>query len=235
MGFLGLFGKKGDLKKHIARVAKKNAQAVDRWASIQALSEAGTEEAVAALLTRFTIRVDPSITDQEEKEAAFQGIVRAGANAVVPVQAFLRKTDAIAWPIRILEHVLDETAVVNELLDLLGNMDTEYARDPQKKVDVLGQLESRPDPRTVEAATPFLEDVNETVRFHAIATIAAQDNVEDAKAALEAAWVQEDSVRAMDSHAKLFVAKGWAVSDAEKIGAVMPESYRLDGDKVVAA
>jgi len=36
-----------------------------------ALAEMGTAEAVAALLKRFTFTMDPSITDQEEKDGAY--------------------------------------------------------------------------------------------------------------------------------------------------------------------
>ena len=40
------------------------------------------------LLKRFTFHMDPSITDQEEKDAAFRGILRAGRGAIEPVRAF---------------------------------------------------------------------------------------------------------------------------------------------------
>ena len=62
----------------------RRAQAVDRWEAIQALARMQTPEAVEALLPRFTFYVDPSITDQEEKDAAFEGIVATGEAAVAP-------------------------------------------------------------------------------------------------------------------------------------------------------
>jgi HEAT repeat protein len=58
--------------------ADKRAQAYDREEAIRALWVVGTPQAVEALLKRFTFAIDPSITDQEEKALAFEGIVRVG-------------------------------------------------------------------------------------------------------------------------------------------------------------
>ena len=80
--FKGGAGSKGTaststLRKHAARVANKRAQAPDRWDSIQALAQMGTPEAIEALLVRFSFQTDPSITDQEEKDAAFEAAIEA--------------------------------------------------------------------------------------------------------------------------------------------------------------
>ena len=134
MGFLDFFGRKGSAKaldKHVKRAGDKRAQAPDRWTSLVALGDAGTVEAVEGLLQRFTFRVDPSITDQEEKDLAFQSILKAGDAAVPPVRAYLADADAIAWPVRLLDELQGTESVVAALLELLGEMDTEYERDPQ--------------------------------------------------------------------------------------------------------
>ena len=62
-----------------------------------------TAEAVEVLLKRFTFHMDPSITDQEEKDAAFRGILRAGRNAIEPVRAFAAKAESLAWPMKIIK------------------------------------------------------------------------------------------------------------------------------------
>jgi hypothetical protein len=58
--------------------ADKRAQAYDRDEAIRGLIEIGTPEAAAPLLKRFTLKVDPSITDQDEKQLALDGIVSIG-------------------------------------------------------------------------------------------------------------------------------------------------------------
>ena len=90
MGLFDLFskgsgkkGEKGEKKsnpasKYAEKAGDKRAQNYDRQEAIQNLADLGTVESAAALLKRFTFMIDPSITDQEEKEAAFNGILRAG-------------------------------------------------------------------------------------------------------------------------------------------------------------
>ena len=59
------------LEKLASRAANKRIQAVDRWEAIQTLAKLGTPEAVGALLPRFKFYVEPSISAQDEKQAAY--------------------------------------------------------------------------------------------------------------------------------------------------------------------
>src|SRR5258708_40305543 len=74
--------------KNVARLGKvagdKHAQNYDRIEAIDALGKVGTGDAAAALLKRFTFHIDPSITDQEEKEAAIRDVLAAGGAAQGP-------------------------------------------------------------------------------------------------------------------------------------------------------
>lgn len=232
MGFLGLFGNKsgtGALKKHAARVANKRAQAPDRWESIKALGAIESSEACEALLVRFTYQVDPSITDQEEKDAAFEAVVRQGERAIEPLRAFLRRSESIAWPLKGLDRVLSEGEVIAELIAILEPMDTEYERDPQKKIEVLSALEERRDPRIADAVVRFLEDVNETARFHAVSTLLAQENVLAHRQALLDTLIREDSVRV-----RARVLQGFAETEmdlgpsVEKVRAKLPPGFSVD-------
>ena len=100
MGLFDVFkGGGGGLKKHVERVANKRAQKHERWESIEVLSADGSDEAIRALLTRFTIRVDPSITEGEEMNLAFHGVVQHGEAALEPVRVFLYYTETLAWPL----------------------------------------------------------------------------------------------------------------------------------------
>jgi len=236
MGLLDFFGRKSGnraLEKHAKRTADKRAQAPDRWGSIQALAEMKTADAVEALLQRFTFRVDPSITDQEEKELAFQGILTAGELAVPPVRAYLKEADAIAWPVRILDELEGEGAVVEALLGVLDEMGTEYERDPQRKIDVLAQLEARQDPRIIEAVTPFLEDVNETVRFHAAGAILAQEDAEASRGRLIELLATDEGTRVRASVLDAFIERGWDLGDrAKDVQPNLPPGYVLDGSAI---
>lgn len=231
MGLLDIFSRKGPIEKHGGRVANKRAQNPDRWESIQVLAGLKSAEAVEALLRRFTFRMDPSITDQEEKDAAFQGVVAAGDVAVEPVRGFLKRADAISWPLKMLEQLLPPEAVVMELLDLLERMDTEYERDPEKKIQLLAYLEDRTDERIVPAVRPFLDDMNETVRFHAAGAVLTQDNAVDARGDLLDALVAEESVRVRVRILDGFVDQGWEIPEdrREDVRPKLPQGFALEG------
>lgn len=229
MGLFDVFkGGGGGLSKHVARVANKRAQKHERWESIQVLAADGSEEAIRALLTRFTIKVDPSITDGEEKNEAFVGIVRQGEAALGPVKDFLQSSDTLAWPLKILREIQSEEEVTTTLLELLSTMDTEYERDPQKKIDLIASFEEVEDPRIVEAVIRFLDDMNETVRFHAVGAILHQPRAEVAKEALTRTLLKEESVRVRMRILDGFIDHGWTLEQQkEEVSKHLPSGYTL--------
>src|SRR5688572_11082421 len=153
MGRFDIFKKKdGDRKsspaaKWAEAAGSKRAQAYDRQEAIQELSKLGTADAAEALLKRFTFATDPSITDQEEKELAFQGILKAGKDAVEPVRAFAAKADSLSWPMRILKELLTEDELIDELIVWLGRWDTEYAKFTDPKLQLLEVLGDHVNPK----------------------------------------------------------------------------------------
>jgi HEAT repeat protein len=236
MGLFDLFkagDKKGASKANPAAKwadrLEKRAQNYDRQEAINALSEMGTPEAVALLLKRFTFHMDPSITDQEEKDAAFRGILKAGRAAVEPVRAFAAKAESLAWPMKIMAELLDEPEYVEELLKWLERWDTEYAKFVDPKVQILTALEEHKHPRIREEVERFLEDVNEPARFHAVSTLVAQ---EDAAAAPALARLvgDEESLRVRTRVAEGLATRGWEVPEDERESARkgLPPGYAID-------
>jgi hypothetical protein len=191
-------------------VADKRAQTYDRLEALQQLAEMKSGDAAAALLKRFTFVIDPSITDQEEKDIAFQGVVAAGKDAVPAVIEFCAKAEALTWPLKILRELLEDDEYREELMELLGRYDTEYARNVEPKLQIISALEAVVDDDVREAVAPFLEDVNETVRFHAVQTTFAQNNaacVPSLVKLLEA----EESVRIKNKVAEGLSFRGWVI------------------------
>ncbi len=232
MAFLGLFGKKTNASpfgKHAGRVASKRVQAVDRWESIQELIRVGTPEAIEALLPRFTFYIEPSITDQEEKDAAFAGIVGLGDVALEPVFSFLQKAESISWPVKMLDKLAPPDVVIEKLLELLQEMDIEYERDPQRKIQILATFEERTDHRIVEAVARFLMDANETVRFNAVGALFSQEEVEKCRDALIDCLCEEESVRIRNRILQGFVDRKWEIgARKDEVTKNLPSSYTLD-------
>jgi hypothetical protein len=233
MAFLGIFGKKSGASpfgKHAERVASKRVQAVDRWESIHELLKVGTSEAIEALLPRFTFYVEPSITDQEEKDAAFAGIIGLGAVVTLePVMSFLRKAESISWPVKMLDRLTSADVVIQTLLELLSEMDIEYERDPQRKIQILATFEERQDPRVVNAVVRFLKDANETVRFNAVGALFFQKEVECCREQFVDCLCEEESVRIRNRILQGFIERNWdAGPRREEIIKNLPSGFAID-------
>jgi HEAT repeat protein len=228
--------KKGDKKSNAAakwaeRAGDKRAQNYDRQEAIQALAEMGTPEAAAALLKRFTFIIDPSITDQEEKDLAFRGVLRAGKDAVEPVRAFAAKAESLAWPMRILKELLDDEEFVDELVLWLSKWDTEYSKFIDPKIQLLVALEEHTNAKVRPAVERFLEDVSEPARFHAVATLLAQGDAE-VLAPLVKLMEEEESVRVKNKIADGVTQREWKVPEElrETMRKVLPYAFSIDGD-----
>lgn len=229
--------KKQPANKKVAQLAKivadKRAQPYDRGDAIRDLAAMKSPEAAEVLLKRFTFSIDPSITDQEEKEAAFDAIVAAGRPMVEPVREFCEKAEVLTWPLRILHAILDDDEYRDELLRLAESFDTEYARNVEPKLQVVSALQDVKGDAVHTALERFFDDANETVRFHAVQSTFAQSRTESVAPLLQL-LAAEESVRIKNKICDGFVLKSWKVP-AESIAAVKKalvdlDDYLLDAD-----
>lgn len=224
------------LMRHAERVLDKRAMSPDRFGSIEYLCRMGTEEAWRALLPRFDFTVDPSITDREEKQYILEHITDSGDSAVEPVKEYLRKTQAINWPIKMLRAISSKEDFVAELLEILSKEDTSYQKNPDRKIACIVALEDEPDARVTPAVLPFLEDVNEDTRFHAVRTLIGQGDA-SAAPALYALLLRDESVRIRTTVVDGLVEKAWPAPEGErdKVAALLPRlpngpfAVRADG------
>jgi hypothetical protein len=221
--------------KNVARLARvagdKHAQNYDRIEAIEALAKSPSTDAAAALLKRFTFHIDPSITDQEEKEAAHRGVLAAGEDAIEPIRAFCAKAESLTWPLKILKEIVSQERYVPELIRLLERFDTEYTRNIDPKSQLLSELEQYKSPDVRRAVEPFLEDVNEAIRFAAVATLFAQGDA-DIVGALAKTLDGEESIRVKNRIAEGLIPRGWAIppDQRESTKKALPGPFVLDSD-----
>lgn len=237
MGLFDFFSKptpEAVIQKHAPRIASKRTQNPDRWDSIHAVGKLKSAAAVEALLPRFTFYVDPSITDNEEKDESFRYIVETGDDAVAPVVKFMGKAESLAWPLKILERITSPERVVTELLALLETMGTDYERDPSRKLAVLSTLEERTDPRILPAVLRFVGDANDEARFFAVGAISRAADKGSAREALDKLLVNEESVRTKSRTLEVFAKEGWALGEAAKaaVQKAVPAGITLGPDGV---
>ncbi len=223
MGLFDIFkgkSKDGEKKSPASKWAdnlNKRAQAYDRQEAITELCKMKNADAAEALLKRFTFVTDPSITDQDEKEQAYEGIVAIGKEAIEPVRVWASTAESVAWPTKIFKALLTPDEVVTELLQMLSKWDTEYAKFIDPKLQILGALEDYENPKIAAAVEPFLKDFTEQARFHAVGAVLAQKS-EATVPALVDAFIEEESVRTRNKIADGLAANGWVIPEDKRDG-----------------
>src|SRR3954469_25762443 len=157
MGILDMIGLGPKLQRLQKKMMEKFGPPENRQGAIEELGEMKTEESVSALLMRYTFRVDPGITDDDEKARVMALIVQGGHTALPAVKKFIRERDEISWPLRALSELLPEAEVVKFLVEIAHKAGNEYSRVPEKKVLILHALMTHKSPEIAPAVMPFLE------------------------------------------------------------------------------
>ncbi len=159
MGIFDFFGSKGGgkggLRKQAQKITEKYGPPENRQKIIQQLADLGTPEALAVLCLRFTIRADPGITDDEEKENVRQILVDAGEKAVPAVKEFLEAHESgVSHGLAVLAALRPPADVVATVLKLLHRLGREYTRDPDKKLVLLSWLAEHHGDLSLARTTP---------------------------------------------------------------------------------
>src|SRR5256712_3697841 len=240
MGLLDLLGIGGSKEERQARsVAKLQKRATEKYGrrenrqgAIEELGELRTPRAIEALLMRYTVRVEPGITDDEEKQRVLALVQQAGSSIAVPVlKKFILGRDEISWPLKALSDLLPETEVVAFLIEALRKAAGEYSRVPEKKVLLLHALAQHRSGEAVPTALPFLEDMDDEVQIAAAQAMAVQKD-ERAREPLIQQFLPADE----GSNARVPEGPAGAQPDTQfdvkgytpKMEAALPPSYKLD-------
>ena len=240
MGLKDLFSSSGRQKsrldKLIKTVTNQYTQTAERYHAMEQLLSDGSEEALVGLLRRFTIVSTKSIEDEEEKGWVYRQLRDMGAKALPAVKKFCLEYDNVAWALRIVEDVADETQEWEILDALLERHPPGYERDPKKKLQVLTHLSEIDDPKVAELLAGYVEDADEGVRFLAAEQLLDIGEEEHAKKALvdRLCNPEEDSVRLRTKILDGLTEHGWDLSeDAERIRPRLGNEHDLQGGRVI--
>lgn len=187
MGIFDFFSKSSKegrfLKKQISQVQDKRAMSPDRMQALQELREA-ISEATLGLFRRFDFQYDKSIEDEQEKEWVHQTLVDLGPGIVPDLRIYLQQTSSFSWPLKILGEVAKGKALQETIQALCEQNNNSYVRDPSKKIQLLSFLGEHKDSVLASLILPYLEDMDEGVRFTAVEALLHQADVEVALAPL---------------------------------------------------
>lgn len=240
MGLFGnLFGgsREERERKRIRDLSKKAQEKYGdpalRTRALEQLRDIGTPEAIAALLQRFTVKTEPTITDNEEKEFTVSIVTSFGEKAVGPIVDFIRANDSVAWAIRCLESLVEEDRLVEVLTAELDKLSREYTREPDKKVLIVNRLAEIEDPRIPPAVAPFLEDPADDVRMAAIHTL-VRHKATAFRDALVDCLLGAEAPRVRAAAAEALAELGLALPERrEEIAAKLPTGFGIDAAGII--
>jgi hypothetical protein len=234
-----LFTKEGRqkraLEKSCAKAANKKLKPDDRRPALYDLLQDGSDQAVEALLRRFTFNYDTNIVmDEEEKNMVYEGLVGLGERVLPMVVRHLKSAPTLSWGLRLVTDLCDRDAAWAVLAEVLDDYDPEYERDPTRKIQLMTFLGEFLDPRAVDALLPFLEDHDETVRFVTVESLFKQMDDRAREPLLELMVnEEEESLRIKHRIAEGFADLGWRVKGfrgtVEKLMAASFQEFVVDG------
>lgn len=180
MGLFDYFSKDKQAERKRSAAHKKLTnmyyQKVDRLASadmMAAMGAEGDDEAIRILLIRFEQQAPNGTIDREEKNYVHDLLVDLGDRAVDVVSNYVRRAEkAVWWPLQVLENLLDGKTFVAFLREVLDETDTDYVRNPEKKIGLVQYAATMGVPSLVEPVVRFVGDHDETVRFTAVDALA---------------------------------------------------------------
>ncbi len=240
MGLFDLFASKEDrargaLEKQRQKLLQKYGPPENRAKVIEQLADDGSPEALGVLCLRFTISVDPTITDADEKEHVLRLLTDEGEPAVEPLKQFLhQQEEGVAWGLRALAQLLPAERVHPIVLAELAHLGRVYSRDPEKKLTLLTWLREHAtglDAAAVEdALLPLLEDFSDDCRIattRALAALAGSERTRDAL--IELLLRDKDNLRVRGEVFEALAALGADVKGHRpSVEALIAEPYYLD-------
>lgn len=213
-----------------------NAKAIkeDRMASIQFLADLeDVATAVTGLLPRFEYSLEHGINDTREKELAMKGIVKHGKDVLPHITAWIKKSNRIAWPIKILKEVGDEAEIVESLKSGLNFNEVSFDQNAvDKNYDILCYLRDYDLGAFGAKLGHFLNDPDERVRFSCVEVLIEQ-KLPEIPILLERFLADDSSenTRVRQSVISAFISHGWKLNEPQKFesGFVAP-GIKLNAD-----
>ncbi|MEE9383663.1 MAG: HEAT repeat domain-containing protein [Nannocystaceae bacterium] len=239
MGFKDFFSSAGRGKARLARNTKTVingfAQSADRYAAMEQLLEDGSKEAHTAVLRRFTVTSSKTIEDEEEKGWVYRRTIALEKGILPALKQFCATQSNLAWALRIVEDVANETEEWAILDAILAAHPPGYERDSQTKLQVLTHLQEIDDEKVVGIVSGYLDDEDETVRFHAVEALLDIGDEHCQRPLLDRfVHEKEDSLRLRNRVLDGMVDHGWSVKGRrEEIAKHIGKAHAIKKGRIV--
>ncbi len=192
---------------------------------------------IAVLLDRFSVSVQNSIKDAEEKNTIKDFIISLGDRSIEPVKSYIAKSHIVAHPIEILFELMDKDSVLTFLNDMLTTDDTLFD-DPvvEKRIEVLKHFAGETNSSVLSKAGVYLNDSDDrlviaSIRFVRDYVFADNDPDMDKiqEVMLNKFIDEETSMRIKIELLNVFMEQNWKVqNNKKKIEEILPEGYFIN-------
>lgn len=252
MGFLSkLFGKSsadaGDQPqeeerfqdKAVAKLYKKLTnkyhQTQERKRVIRLLADIGSDEAITALLGRFTFVTEGSIVDEDEKDLAYSVVMGFGERAIGPLTQFVLDEVAIYWPLQALVEIAGEDTAIKTLFAALESIHDRFERSMDRMQNLTSSLRDFNRPDVMHKLIELSKDESEEIRFLAVDGLAEFDTDQLAvDAMLERLLDDEETVRVKKYVLDKLMERRWNVKRFKKeLSEKIPSEFFIDDTGIV--
>ncbi len=241
----GLFSKVKSLLKTIEKATNKLSQQPDRWAALEKLKEAGTDEALFGLCRRFGITSMKGVEDEQEKHWVVEALVAArkrddagkdvGSTTLEPLVRYMKGAEQLAFPLRVLERIADKAQVLEVVDALFASEPPGYVRMPERRIDLLrwfSEWNQATDEEVVARLSRYVTDFDENSRFAAIEGMTGKDPARIAPPLIAALLRPEEESGRIKRTILEVLARGQAPlgDQAEAVAAAISSGGQLGGD-----
>jgi hypothetical protein len=189
-------------------------------------ARAGNSAAIVGLLARFAVNAEPSSEDEREKDWVCEALIDIGQTALPQIRRSLRTAESVSWIHRTLKQIVSPDEYKKELLEVLSDFDTEYERNPDRKLQTIVALSETTGEEIADALLRFLGDVDETVRFQTVGALAKLE-IEVAREPMLKTLCEDESIRVRNEVIEAFCHLGWPTTGhKKKIDALLPKGYK---------
>ena len=239
MGLFDFFTGGGDprkqIEKHRRRLTDIYRQSHERYLAMDELMKLGSEDALSALLERFTVRVNGPTVDEEEKTYCFEQLVRAGEPAVAPIIAFIGRSNSVYFPLRALREIAGDEQAVDTLLAAMDDCDPGYHDGLERLREIVSNLRDFRHERVREALVALLASRSDEIRFYALDGLAGYPAEQVTEHFAARLLDPEETQRVKALAAELSVEHGFEFKRwAEQLGPALGELYKIDNTYRIA-
>jgi hypothetical protein len=211
------------------RLMNEHHQTGERKRSILELDQIGTEDAIYALLGRFTYHTPGSIVDEDEKQLVFDVLRRKGAAAIPALEEYVVNEKTIYWPLRTLTELAGEDRAVEILLDALDALPDRWEQSMERMTNLVSSMRDFQHPRILERLVTLSADDFEEIRFLSVDGLSTFEDPAAVDAIMERLLDADETVRIKTYITDLLLERKWNVKRWKKrLGDHLPQGFFVD-------